>query len=198
MRLSSSENKSLHPTQMRGRVKGWGGECDHRSIRKPNIDFHLRRKFVTCWWGLEIVIFYSYFTIAFPPLVINLYRSNLDQFTWNIFTLLESHVIKCNILTHATSKIKKCNDYHIPSGMFDNKANYSLVHLSPPSAAHKENCRGGSFSLVLCNHVHTKGIIMGAIYQLIWILENPLSSRYSTLYRQLLKIKINLYYSKWC
>ena len=101
--------------------------------------------------------------------------------------------------THACNiKNKKCNDYHIPSGMFDNKANYSLVHLSPPSAAHKENCRGGSFSLVLCNHVHTKGIIMGAIYQLIWILENPLSSRYSTLYRQLLKIKINLYYSKWC
>ena len=198
MRLSSSENKSLHPTQMRGRVKGWGGECDHRSIRKPNIDFHLRRKFVTCWWGLEIVIFYSYFTIAFPPLVINLYRSNLDQFTWNIFTLLESHVIKCNILTHATSKIKNVMIIIFQVACLTTKQTIPLYIYPPPSAAHKENCRGGSFSLVLCNHVHTKGIIMGAIYQLIWILENPLSSRYSTLYRQLLKIKINLYYSKWC
>jgi hypothetical protein len=41
------------------------------------------------------------------------------------------------------------------------------------------NPRGGSLTLVLCNHVRTKGIFMGAMY-LIWIVRNPLSRKEST------------------
>ena len=39
---------------------------------------------------------------------------------------------------------------------------------------------GGSLPLVLCNHVRTKGIFMGAISLLIWILKNPLSLKKNT------------------
>ena len=39
----------------------------------------------------------------------------------------------------------------------------------------------GSPPLVLCNHVSTKGIFMGVINLLIWILENALSRKKSTL-----------------
>ena len=40
-------------------------------------------------------------------------------------------------------------------------------------ALEKAKLSVGSLPLVLCNHVSTKGIFMGAIYLLIWILENP-------------------------
>ena len=39
---------------------------------------------------------------------------------------------------------------------------------------------GGSLPLVLCEYVDTKGIFMGAIYLLVWVLGNPLTRKNSS------------------
>ena len=36
---------------------------------------------------------------------------------------------------------------------------------------------GGSLPLVLCNHMCTRGIFMGVIYLLVWILGNPFKKK---------------------
>ena len=61
----SSEEQESTPDTNEGGVEVWGGECDHQSMWNPDIDFHLRREFVTYWCGLEIVIFCSQCTLGF-------------------------------------------------------------------------------------------------------------------------------------
>ena len=57
---------------------------------------------------------------------------------------------------------------------------------------------GGSLPLVLCEYVGTKGIFMGAIYLLVWVLGNPLTRKKIHQIFNTLKVirKYNIYYFK--
>ena len=67
--------------------------------------------------------------------------------------------------THACNiKNKKCNDYHIPSGMFDNKANYSLVHLSPPPPLHIRKISGGDHSFLCYVTTYIQRVLLWGLF----------------------------------